>query len=68
MKQPLTSTPGVPDAFVNKFGRHVTGFLCGFDRLRFHASLRMPAGLDANELARAATRIPMPRASRSFSA
>ena len=41
MKQTLTSTPGVPDAFVSKFGRQVTGFLCGFDRLRFHASLRM---------------------------
>lgn len=42
MKQPLTSTPGVPDAFVSKFGHRVSGFLCGFDRLRFHASLRMP--------------------------
>jgi hypothetical protein len=37
----LPSTPGVPTAFVSKFGRHVTGFLSGFDRLRFHGTLRM---------------------------
>jgi hypothetical protein len=36
-----TSTSGVPDAFVSKFGRYVTGFLSGFDRLRFHGTLRM---------------------------
>jgi hypothetical protein len=35
------STPGVPGAFVSKFGRHITGFLSGFDRLRFHGTLRM---------------------------
>lgn len=35
------STPGVPSAFVSKFGRHITGFLSGFDRLRFHGTLRM---------------------------
>jgi hypothetical protein len=33
--------PGVPSAFVSKFGSRVTGFLCGFDRLRFHATLGM---------------------------
>ena len=37
----VTVIPGVPDAFVRKFGRHVTGFLCGFDRLRFRATLGM---------------------------
>jgi hypothetical protein len=35
------STPGVLSAFVSKFGRHITGFLSGFDRLRFHGTLRM---------------------------
>jgi hypothetical protein len=33
--------PGVPDAFVARFGHDVTGFLCGFDRLRFRATLGM---------------------------
>jgi hypothetical protein len=33
--------PGVPDAFLSKFGSRVTGFLCGFDRLRFRATLGM---------------------------
>lgn len=32
---------GVPDAFLNKFGQHVTGILCGFDRVRFRGTLRM---------------------------
>ena len=41
MKQTAPSSLGVPDAFVSKFGRYITGFLCGFDRLRFHATLRM---------------------------
>lgn len=42
MKQiTATSTSGVPDAFVAKFGRYVTGFLAGFDRLRFRGTLRM---------------------------
>ena len=42
MKQPTMNTPpGVPSAFVSKFGQHVTGFLSGFDRLRFHGTLRM---------------------------
>lgn len=42
MKQTtLTSTSGAPSAFVSKFGRYVTGFLSGFDRLRFHGTLRM---------------------------
>src|SRR5687767_13441851 len=37
----LPSAAGVPNAFVSKFGRHLTGFLSGFDRLRFHGTLRM---------------------------
>jgi len=42
MKQPTTITPpGVPSAFVSKYGQHVTGFLSGFDRLRFRGTLRM---------------------------
>src|SRR5688572_29373769 len=42
MKQTtLTSIPGAPSAFVSKFGRYVTGILSGFDRLRFHGTLRM---------------------------
>ena len=38
-----TPTPGhgVPDAFLNKFGQHLTGILCGFDRLRFRGTLWM---------------------------
>ena len=38
-----TPTPGhgVPDAFLTKFGQHITGILCGFDRLRFRGTLRM---------------------------
>jgi len=36
-----SSTPGVPGAFVSKFGRHVTGFLAGFDRVRFRGTLRL---------------------------
>jgi hypothetical protein len=36
-----TSTHGVPDAFLSKFGDKITGFLSGFDRLRFHGTLRM---------------------------
>ena len=36
-----TAMPGVPESFVSKFGARVTGFLCGFDRLRFRATLGM---------------------------
>ena len=32
---------GVPDAFLNKFGQHMTGALCGFNRLLFQASIRV---------------------------
>ena len=42
MKQNTSpSNPGVPDAFVTTFGRYVAGFRSGFDRLRFHGTLRM---------------------------
>lgn len=40
-KTTLTATPGVPESFVSKCGSKVTGFLCGFDRLRFRATLGM---------------------------
>ena len=39
--QTPTSGHGVPDAFLTKFGQHITGILCGFDRLRFRGTLRM---------------------------
>ncbi|HXJ76246.1 MAG TPA: hypothetical protein VNM37_25535 [Candidatus Dormibacteraeota bacterium] len=39
--QTPTFQHGVPDAFLNKFGRHVTGILCGFDRLLFQANIRV---------------------------
>jgi hypothetical protein len=31
---------GLPKNFLNRFGEHVTGFFSGWDRLRFHATLR----------------------------
>jgi hypothetical protein len=39
--QTPTPTHGVPEAFLTKFGQHVTAVLSGFDRLRFRATLRM---------------------------
>ena len=47
-----TPTPahGVPDAFLNKFGQHITAVLSGFDRVRFRATLRLlfvPRGMEA---------------------
>jgi hypothetical protein len=41
VKTTPTSTSGVPEAFIQRFGRYVSGFLSGFDRLRFHGTLRM---------------------------
>jgi hypothetical protein len=41
VKQTTSSTPSVPNVFCERFGKYVTGFLCGFDRLRFHGTLRM---------------------------
>lgn len=37
----LTTPAGVPESFVRQWGGAVTGFLCGFDRLRFRATLGM---------------------------
>lgn len=37
----LPHTDGAPKSFLNKFGRHVTAILCGFDRLRFRATQRL---------------------------
>src|SRR6201993_3207128 len=34
------SQGGLPKEFINRFGQHVTGFLSGFDRVRFRATLR----------------------------
>lgn len=31
---------GLPGKFLNRFGQHVTGFLGGWDRVRFRATLR----------------------------
>jgi hypothetical protein len=48
--QTSTPTHGVPDAFLSKFGQHLTGVLAGFDRLRFRATLRLlfvPAAMEA---------------------
>jgi hypothetical protein len=45
-----TSTHGVPEAFLSKFGNKITGFLSGFDRLRFHGTLRMLFQPDILEL------------------
>jgi hypothetical protein len=39
--QTPTSGSGVPEAFLSRFGAQVTGILCGFDRVRFRATLRM---------------------------
>ena len=40
---------GLPESFLAQFGEHVIGFLSGFDRLRFRATLRplfQPGGLE----------------------
>jgi hypothetical protein len=34
------SQGGLPKEFINRFGQPVTGFLSGFDRVRFRATLR----------------------------
>jgi hypothetical protein len=34
------SQNGLPKNFLSRFGEHVTGFLCGLDRVRFPATLR----------------------------
>jgi hypothetical protein len=34
------SRDGLPKNFLTRFGEHVTGYLCGLDRVRFRATLR----------------------------
>ena len=42
MQTSNASTPdGVPESFLAKYGAHITGVLCGFDRLLFQASIRV---------------------------
>lgn len=40
MKKEAFSRGGLPKLFMERFGQHVTGFISGFDRLRFRATLR----------------------------
>jgi hypothetical protein len=35
-----SSQDGLPKKFLTRFGEHVTGYLCGLDRVRFRATLR----------------------------
>lgn len=49
MKKEAFSRDGLPKVFMDRFGQHVTGFISGFDRLRFRATLRplfQPGGLE----------------------
>src|ERR1700732_2849986 len=49
MKTTASNRDGLPESFLAQFGEHVTGFLSGFDRLRFRATLRplfQPGGLE----------------------
>src|SRR6202008_3933662 len=49
MKKGAFSRDGLPKVFMDRFGQHVTGFISGFDRLRFRATLRplfQPGGLE----------------------
>ena len=50
MKKAAFSRNGLPqEDFMDRFGQHVTGFLSGFDRLRFRATLRplfQPGGME----------------------
>jgi hypothetical protein len=39
--QTSTKIPGVPETIDSKFGGRITGILCGFDRVRFRATLRL---------------------------
>lgn len=48
--KPMSQWPGVPDAFVSKFGVLCKGALCGWDRLRLRGTLRAlcyPEGMRA---------------------
>jgi hypothetical protein len=49
MKKVAFSRDGLPQSFIERFGQHVTGFISGFDRLRFRATLRplfQPGGME----------------------
>jgi hypothetical protein len=49
MKKAAFGRDGLPQSFIDRFGQHVTGFLSGFDRLRFRATLRplfQPGGME----------------------
>ena len=49
MNTTASNRDGLPESFLAQFGEHVTGFLSGFDRLRFRATLRplfQPGGLE----------------------
>lgn len=49
MKKGAFSRDGLPQGFIDRFGQHVIGFLSGFDRLRFRATLRplfQPGGME----------------------
>jgi hypothetical protein len=49
MKKEAFGRGGLPPAFMERFGQHVTGFISGFDRLRFRATLRplfQPGGME----------------------
>jgi hypothetical protein len=49
MKKAAFSRGGLPQDFIDRFGQHVTGFISGFDRLRFRATLRplfQPGGIE----------------------
>jgi hypothetical protein len=39
--KPSLTQSGVPESFLNKFGKHITAILCGFDRIRFRATQRL---------------------------
>lgn len=49
MEKTAFSRDGLPQSFIDRFGQHVTGFISGFDRLRFRATLRplfQPGGME----------------------
>jgi hypothetical protein len=48
-KKAAFSRGGLPKIFMDRFGQHVSGFISGFDRLRFRATLRplfQPGGME----------------------
>ncbi|MDR1279824.1 MAG: hypothetical protein LBK99_03250, partial [Opitutaceae bacterium] len=48
--QTLPIESDVPESFGSKFGRQITGILCGLDRVRFRATRRLlfqPSAMEA---------------------